>query len=106
MTAKSTKKKATKKTGKALAKQGRKNFGYGELVGQAASPYPAVSYNEALRAFEATLGKVTGLRAVLHGIEDWEIVAHRAQRLANLTSELSMAAHTLNAAAYAKAEKA
>jgi len=101
-----TKKKATKKTakrtGKALANQGRFNGGLLANTMQA----PAVpTYPEALDAFTVAFEKAKNAAVSLLMTEDDEVKAHRAQVLSNLTAEASMAAHALNAAAYAKAEQ-
>lgn len=96
--------KAKRKTTKKQAK--RVNVGRlsGGLLAKTMQVPDVVPFPEALKEFDGALEKLKDLRVVLEDERD-EVTAHRAQVLADLASELSMAAHTLNAAAYAKAEQ-
>lgn len=102
MTTKSTKKKATKKTGKALAKQGRYNegVGCGPVMPQHDVPLP-----DALKAFDDALMKVQDVRAILHHSGDEELKANRARRLADAAQVLQVAGWTLRESAYREADK-
>jgi len=102
MNAKTTKKKATKKTSKALANQGRYNMTAGGPLAQA---YPEVPLPDALKAFDAALSKAQDLRATIYnGLAD-ELYANRARRLSGAASNLQHASWTLRESAYREADK-
>ena len=104
-----TKKKATKKTGKTLAKQGRFNGPVGG--GTLAQAYPEVPLPDALKAVDAALEKVQGIRSVLVATPDDgrpvndEVLANRARRLSDAASNLQHASWTLRESAYREADK-
>lgn len=107
-----TKKKATKKTGKALAKQERKNsdvghWGAGQLVGGTAIGREVVPFGTALVAFEAAFEKVSDVRKALLGREGegFDVVANHARRLADAASNLQVAGWNLRESAYREADK-
>lgn len=101
-----TKKKAAKKTGKALAKKGQFNGPIGNHLAQALKPKP---FAQALKEYDAAVGKAYDLRTVLLGsnqaLDSWEVTAYRASRLQRLAHEVSQAAFCLEQAAQAEADK-
>ena len=99
-----TKKKATKKTGKAK----RVNVGLNGPVGYQAARLPeVVPFGTALVAFEAAFDKVSNIRKVLLGREGdgFDVVSNHARRLADAASNLQNAAWTLRESAYHEADK-
>lgn len=103
MTTKSTKKKATKKTGK-TQQNAVGAVGGGYLLAQAPKPKP---FSQAVKDFDAAVAKVAGIRSVLLGSDNdsWEVTAYRAARLQRVSHEVTQAAFYLEQSAQAEADK-